>query len=305
MSEWPASVDEVLTGDQVVGFAYVTPLRGVVLQPLTNMGDPTEPVSSSVTMFKKLQRIEQNPQVAFAYHTRKHGFSDRPEYVLVHGRGSLTPVDDRDWVERHRENWERFAGPLPRNRFSRWLRREYHWRVGVRLELERVVVWPDLDCNGPASVYGTPLPDESPTSQRPPAKGTAPRVRHARAARRAARLPHVLLGWVGADGYPMVVPVKVDRADERGILIVAPRGLLPDGARRAGFVAHDFARYTAGQDLLKHTGWLEATGDGVAVYAPHTQTGYRMPRSETFFHISSGAVTKWRARRARREGFIS
>jgi hypothetical protein len=303
MSAWPAEVDEVLASDQVVGFAYVTPLRGVVLQPLTNMGDPTEPVSSSVAMFKKLQRIQQNPQVAVAYHTRKHGFSDRPEYVLVQGRGSLTPVEDRDWVERHCEAWERFAGPLPRNRLSEWLRREYHWRVGVQVEIERVVVWPDLSCHGPATVYGTPS-DDAPPAQKAPAKGTGPRVGHRRAARRAARLPHVLLGWVGADGSPMVIPVAVTGADARGILLQAPKDLLPDGARRAGLVAHDFARYTAEQDLLKHTGWLEATGEGAAVYAPHTKAGYRMPPSDLFFHTASGVVTKWRTRQARREGFI-
>lgn len=300
MSAWPAEVNEVLASDQVVGFAYVTPLRGVVLQPLTNMGTPTEPVSSSVAMFKKLQRIQQNPQVAIAYHTRKHGFSDRPEYVLVQGRGSLTPVEDRDWVERHREAWERFAGPLPRNRLSKWLRREYHWRVGVEVEIERLVVWPDLGCHGPAKIYGTPLPGASPAPQKPPAKGTGPRVGF----RRAARLPHVLLGWVGADGYPVVVPVEVTGTDERGILLQAPEDLLPEGARRAGFVAHDFARYTAQQDLLKHTGWLEPSGGGKAVYAPHTKAGYRMPPSDLFFRTVSGVVTKWRTREARREGFI-
>lgn len=304
MSVWPAEVDEILASDQVVGFAYVTPLRGVVLQPLTNMGDPTEPVSSSVAMFKKLQRIQQNPQVAVVYHTRKHGFSDRPEYVLAQGRGSLTPVEDRDWVERHREAWERFAGPLPRKRLSKWLRREYHWRVGVQVEIERVVVWPDLSCYGPATLYGTPLPDDVPPAQKPPVKGTGPRIRHRRAARRAARLPHVLLGWVGTDGYPMVVPVAVNGADARGMLLQVPKDLLPDGARRAGLVAHDFARYTAEQDLLKHTGWLEATGEGTAVYAPHTKAGYRMPPSDLFFHMASGVVTKWRTRQARHEGFI-
>ena len=304
MSTWPAEVHEILASDQVVGFAYVTPLRGVVLQPLTNMGTPTEPVSSSVAMFKKLQRIQQNPRVAIAYHTRKHGFSDGPEYVLVQGRGSLTPVEDRGWVERHREAWERFAGPLPRNRLSKWLRREYHWRVGVEVEIERVVVWADLGCHGQPTVYGTPLPGDVPAAQKPPAKGTGPRVRHSRAARRAARLPNVLLGWVGADGYPMVVPVAVNGADERGILLQVPNDLLPDGARRAGLVAHDFARYTAQQDLLKHTGWLEPTGEGKAVYAPHTKAGYRMPPSDLFFHTASGVVTKWRTRQARREGFI-
>jgi hypothetical protein len=304
MNEWPDSVDEILAGDQVVGFAYVTPAKGVVLQPLTNTGIPTEPVSSSVGMFRKLQRIQENPQVAVAYHTRTHGFSDRPEYVLVQGRASLTPVENREWLERHRDAWLRFAGPIPRNRLLEWWLREYHWRIGVQIEVERVVVWPDLGCRGPAAFYGAPLPDGSPAPQQPPAKGTAPRIRHARAARRAAGLANVLLGWVGADGYPVVVPVEVQGIDERGMLVHAPEGHLPDGARRAGFLAHAFARYTAGQNLIKHTGWLEPMGDGAAVYSPHTRAGYRMPESKIIFRFASGLVTKRRTRKARRAGFV-
>lgn len=304
MSAWPATIDEILRGDQIVGFAYVTPAKGVVLQPLTNMGDPAEPVSSSVAMFRKLQRVQQDPHVAVGYHTRKHGFSDRPEYVLVQGRGSLTPAEDRDWVDRHREMWTRFAGPLPRNRLSQWALREYHWRVGIRVEIARVVVWPDLACAGAPTVYGSPLPEEAPAPQRPPAKGTGPRIRHVRAAGRAEGLPHVLLGWVGADGFPVVAPAEVRGADDRGMLLRVPDGLVPDGGRRAGLLAHDFARYAAGQDLAKHTGWLESTGDGTAVYAPHTRSGYRMPSSKVVFRVSSAVVTKWRTRTARRAGFI-
>ena len=305
MSEWPASVDEVLTGDQVVGFAYVTPAKGVVLQPLTNMGDPSEPVSSSVGMFRKLQRIQANPRVAVAYHTRTHGFSDRREYVLVQGRASLTSVEDHGWLERHRENWVRFAGPIPQNRVLAWWLREYHWRVGMRLEIERMVVWPDLRCQGEPAVHGVAAFAEPPAHQKPPAKGTGPRVNHERAARRAAGLQNVLLGWVGGDGYPVVVPVDVQGSDERGIVIQAPADVLPDGGRRAGLLAHEFARHAKGQNLTKHTGWLEPMGDGTAVYAPHTKAGYRMPASMFIFRFASGLVTKQRTRQARRAGFIS
>jgi hypothetical protein len=38
---------------------------------------------------------------------------------------------------------------------------------------------------------------------------------------------------------------------------------------------------------------------------PSTSTSAaRMPPSYLFFHTSSGVVTKWRTRQARREGFI-
>lgn len=331
--EWPDSVDEIIGGDQVVGLAYVTPARGVVLLPLTNMAlrdraaGTIEPVSSSVGVWRKLEHIWRNPQVAVVYHTRLHGFSDRPEYVLVQGRASLSPVEETDWVERHLDNWERFAGPVPRGYLAeRWLR-AYHWRVGVSVAVERLVVWPDLACAGAPAVHGAPAVDGAPAvhgalavegapavhgaplppdppPQAPPAKGTGPRIRHRRAARRAARLPHVLLGWVGEDGFPVVVPVTVAGAEAGGI-VVETAAALPPGGRRAGLLAHSFARYTFGQHKRAHTGWLEPDpAAGRALYAPHTESGYRFPESRLVFRIVSGAATTLGLRQARRAGFL-
>ena len=97
---WPERVEEILCGDQVVAFAHVTPLKGVVITPLTNTGlcdretGTLAPVSSSVGMWKKLQRIVEEPRVSVAYHTREHGFAGRirvrarPRPRLAHaGRG--------------------------------------------------------------------------------------------------------------------------------------------------------------------------------------------------------------------------
>src|ERR687892_2513812 len=92
IANWPGAADEILGGDQVVVFAHVTPARGVVLTPLTNTGlrereaGTMTPVSSSIGMWRKFERVRRNPHVAVVYHTREHGFSDRPEYVLVQGR---------------------------------------------------------------------------------------------------------------------------------------------------------------------------------------------------------------------------
>jgi hypothetical protein len=289
-------VDEILTGDQLMAFAYVTPAKGVVLQPLSNTGNPAEPVTSSAAMWRKLERIRENPQVALAYHTRKHSLSDRPEYVLVQGRASLGPVEDTGWIDRNREAWEHFAGQTPKNAITERYLRAYHWRVPVQLDIERMVIWPDLACAGTPAVEGSPLPGEEPASQKAPGKGTGPRVPHRRAVRHARSVPHVLLGWVGSDGFPVIMPVEVGDAVDEGIVL---RGHLPPGARRAGLLAHDFARHAYGQNLRKYTGWLDGS-----VYAPHTKAGYRFPESRVMFKLVSGAVTTWRLRGARRAGFI-
>ena len=316
----------------------MTPARGVVLTPVTNFAlrnrlAGTVTVNSSVGMWKKLQALQRNPRVALAFHTRAHSLSARGEYVLVQGDARLSSLSDPDaWLEALGESWERFSGearvvgPL----WERWLR-AYHHRVNIEVALERMTVWPDLACRGTPEVYGTPLPLEIPPSQRPPAHGTAPRVDHARAAKRARGLADVLLGWTDTDGYPAIVPVQVAGADERGIVLNASTGLVPPGGRRAGLLAHEFSRHVVGQHQRKHTGWLEVhaargaanhdrdggragnaasreDGGGEAMremlYAPHTQSGYRLPPSRLLFKLAAGYLSHRGLRAARRAGFL-
>lgn len=289
----PDSVEEIVSGDQVVALAYVTPLAGVVLTPMTNFGPPV-PMNSSVAASRKLDRIRANPRVALAYHTRAHSFSDRPELVVVQGNAVVGPPH-ADYPSTFREQWERAAGPADFGPLlGRWLR-TWRRRVGISIDIQRLLVWPDLDATGPPEVHGPPLP-QPPGSQRPPAKGTGPRIRHARAARRASRLANVLLGWVGGDGYPMVVPVRIGPVSTDGIELEASSRTVPAGARRAGLMAHEFARYTFGQTLRRHTGWLDG-GGGRLLYAPHTDTGYAFPESRALFYALAGGMTRWEMRR--------
>ena len=309
---WPDHVDEVLGSDQAVALAHVTPASGVVLTPFTNFGlrdreaGTLSALNSSVGLWRKLDRIRAQPRVAVAYNTREHGFSDRPEYVLVQGTATLSRPHRRyiDSAPELREAFERFAGGNPRGGpvWQRWLA-GWHHRVGIDIEVERVVVWPDLACSGPPEVHGTPLPAEPPAAQSPPAKGTGPRIDTGRAARRAARLPHVLLGWTGADGFPVVLPVAIGAAEAGGIVLEAPGDLLPPGGRRAGLTAHWFARHVVGQRQRIHTGWMEADpGTGRVLYAPHTQRGYRLPPSKLAYKLGAGFVARRGLREARRRG---
>src|SRR5205807_1906493 len=110
---------------------------------LRDRGRGTVTVTTSLGLWRKLDRIERNPDVALAFHTRSHGSSDRPEYVLLQGRASFSWTPDRAWLESIGENWDssldtRTTGPI----WDRWLR-VYHWeRVGIEVAAERVVVWP-------------------------------------------------------------------------------------------------------------------------------------------------------------------
>ena len=291
---WTDAVDEILGADQAVTFAHVTPASGVVLTPLTNFGvrdreaGTVGSVNSSAGMWLKLDRVRQNPRVAIAFHTRDHSLTKRPEYVLVQGTATLQD----DWLDSHLEEWERFGGQSrDLNRVWDWWLRVYHDRVGIDVSVERILVWPDQSCAGEPEVHGAPLPAEPPPPQRAPARGTGPRVRHRRAARRARRLPHVLLGWVGADGFPLLAPADVAGAEERGIVLEPRGGLVPPGGRRAGLTAHWFARYTVGQRQRRYTGWMEADADRV-VYAPHSERGYAFPPWRFAYNIVAGYGTR-------------
>jgi hypothetical protein len=310
-AHWPDRVDEILDGDQVVMLAYVTPAKGVVLLPVTNFAvrdreaGRLTAVNSSVGVWKKLERIRRDPHVALAFHTREHGRSDRPEYVLVQGTALLSPPIP-DYPATILEHWERVEPWRDLHPLWKWWRRVYALRVAIEIAVERLVVWPDLACGGEPEVYGAPLPSTPPAPQHPPKGGTRPRINHARAAAKAKRLPDVLLGWVGADGFPMAVPVEVAGAGEGGMLLEPPDGIVPVGGRRAGLTAHWFSRDATGQNQRKHTGWLEAEpAAGLVVYAPHTQANYRLPASRTVFQLISGGATRLGLRGARRAGFVA
>ena len=307
---WPDTVDEILDGDHVVMLAYVTPANGVVLTPVTNFGvrdraAGTVTVNSSVGAWKKLDRMRRNPHVALAFHTRRHATHGRHEYVLVQGRAKLSePIPD--YPSSILEHWERFErwrdlSPL----WKRWLR-VYALRVGIEVAVDQIVVWPELDARGTPTVIGAPLASEPAPEQPAPAKGSGPRVNHKRGAKRAARLPDVLLGWLGADGLPLVVPVTVAGSEERGIVLEPPPGLVPPGGRRAGLTAHRFSRNVVGQHQRIHTGWLRARPpERQVAYAPHTQAAYRFPPSTLLYHTLTGLFTRLRVRQAKRSGLFS
>jgi hypothetical protein len=312
MIAWPDSVDEVLGGDQAVALALVTPASGVVLMPVTNFalrdrGLGTVAVNSSVGMWRKLQRIAHNPRVALAFHTREHSLSDRSEYVLVQGDASIVGLDDpHAWEATLGGAWESFGGqPRHLGQFWEWWLRDYHARVNIEIAVERIVEWRDLRCDGEPTVHGAALPTAPPPSQSLPAKGTGPRIDPARAAADAAKLPHLLLGWVGGDGYPMVVAAEVAGAQESGLILQTPEGLPPPGARRAGLLAHWFSRHVVGQRQRKHTGWMQVGSRGQVLYAPHTAASYDLPARRLLYNLGAGWVTRRGRREGRKAGFLA
>ena len=114
---WDDEIDDVIGGDAAVGFASVTPARGVVIMPMAPLGlrdrdAGTVTITSSLGLPKKLVRLRDNPSVALAYHAREHGFSTSPLYVVVLGTSWCNSTDQRD---KHKQSNQRNAPTVSEN----------------------------------------------------------------------------------------------------------------------------------------------------------------------------------------------
>jgi hypothetical protein len=298
---WSEREDGIIGGDLTAALIYVTPAGGAVVTPVAPIGlrdraAGTVGFTTSLGFGRKLDRIKQNPRVALAYHAREHGFATEGDFVLAQGTASYDANPDPQTLdERVRPASERFMGkPRTGPFWSRWLSAYYEDRVLVTVRVERVLSWRDPSCAGAPSVSGSELPQVAPQDQRPPRKGTAPRVDVARERKRLARLPHALLGYVGADEFPLAVPVGIGGASASGIELSGP---LPAGGRRAGLLAHRYESQLIGLEARQYTGWLQ---DGV--YAPHTAGGFRAPANKTALLLANGFMARRGLKQARAAG---
>ena len=296
---WDDDLDAIFAGDLTAALGYRTPAGGAVALAVAPIGLRDRAAgrvgfTTSLGFSKKLERIARDPRVAMAFHAREHGTATSSAYVLVQGDATVV---EQPSPERRAEVFEhaaRYLGPTPRGRFWDWWLREYgQVRVPVDVAIERIVVWPDLRCAGAPRVLGAPLPDGPAPPQRPPGKGTAPRVDSAAVAKRVRRTDHTLLAYCGADGYPVVLPVELGAAGADGIELRSAAEL-PPGGRRAGLLGHSYRPRLVGLDTRQYTGWLDG-----GRYAPHTETGYRAPPNKTLLLLLNGLLAKRGVRQAR------
>ena len=301
---WSADVDEVFRGDLTAAAAYLTPAGGAVVTGVAPCGlaDREAGVigfTTSLGFGKKLERIIRNPRVALAYHARAHGFSDSPAFVLAQGIASVDLRPSRARLEAIIPQAERYLGKVVRGPvWDRLLREYYQDRVFVDIAVRRVATWPDLGAAGPMEVTGNAW-HGFPGPQQPLPNGSGPRVDVARAAVRIAALPHQVLAYRGADGFPVIVPIQIAGHDQAGLRLVAPARLLPPGGHRAGLLAHAYRPQLIGLASRVFTGWLDVTVDG-AVYAPHTSKGFIAPPRKKPLLVVNGLLAKygvWQARR--------
>jgi hypothetical protein len=302
--DWSNATDLVIGGDLTAALAYVTPAGGAVVTAVAPLGlrdrdAGTVTFTTSLGFGRKLERIKHDPSVALAYHAREHGHASGTHYVLVQGRAEVMTEPDRAFLDALQPRVERFLGPPKKGPFwDRWLAAYYSDRVPVRVNVERVAEWPDLRCAGPSQTWGAPWPDP-PAPQAEPKKGTGARVDTVRAARRLNELDHLLLAFRGADGLPVIYPIEIPSADGGGLTLAASAGLLPEGGRRAGVLSHSYEPKLIGLASRQHTGWLQVDAAS-AIYAPHTEGGFRAPSNKTLLLLANGYMARRGLKRARR-----
>lgn len=305
---WSEDIDRVIGGDLTAALAYVTPAGGAVATAVAPIGirdraAGTISFTTSLGFGRKLERIHRDRRIALAYHAREHGFADGELYVLAQGDAQITlEPDERYLREVVGPRAERFLGGRKSGLFwDRWLRQYYQDRVPVHVTVRRIAAWPSLDASGPPAAHGSPAA-ASPPSQSEPRGGVAPRVDAARAAQRCRALPHQLLAYRDAEGYPVVVPVRIGEPGAGGFQVRAAAGLLPPGARRAGLLAHGYEPQLIGLAARQLTGWMTVSEDGTGVYSPHTEQGFRAPANKTLLLLANGLLAKRGLREARRSG---
>jgi hypothetical protein len=303
---WSADVDEVISGDITAAVSYLTPAGGAVVLAVAPCGIRERDTgmlgfTTSLGFGKKLERIVPDPRVALAFHSREHGFSDSPAFLLAQGTATVDLRPPRARLEALIPQAERYVGEVARGPvWDRLLREYYAERVFVDITLQRLAVWPDLTASGTRKVTGAAWPSSA-GPQPAPKNGTGSRIDVAKAAGQIASLPHRVLAYRGADGFPVIVPVQIAGHSRAGLRLVVAAGLLPAGGRRAGLLAHAYRPQLVGLTTRIYTGWLEVSGDGV-VYAPHTSRGFMAPPSKDLLLVSNGLLAKfglWQARRRR------
>lgn len=138
---------------------------------------------------RKLDRIATDSRVAMAFHTRTHGRTKQPGFVLVQGEASVDTTSPA--LARVVAQAPLYLGPPATGwLWERWLRVYYQDRVVVWIQVRRITVRAADGTLG--QVIGEPLPDAAPPGQKPPGHGSGPRVDARRAGRCVAEQPNRL-----------------------------------------------------------------------------------------------------------------
>jgi hypothetical protein len=239
---WPGAVMPILQRAVTVEYASLTRVGTPIMVPVTPYAEPgarTLDVSTGLTYPAKAERARRNPKVGllFADHVGA-GLTDVP-VVLVQGLATVRDTDLQANTDRYvrltlAKSPEMFRGQ------PRFLLRRLDWyfaRIWIQVTPIRIWWWPSKALDQAAGLWvarpatTAPPSDPAPAGRPPAAWLEAPTDWRAAARSALARLDQRDLGWVGADGFPLAVPVAGVEQVEHGLrldlghhLPAAPQG---------------------------------------------------------------------------------
>ena len=212
---WDDATDAILAGDLTAALGYRTPAGGVVVQAVAPIGlrdraAGTVGFTTSLGFSKKLERIARDPRVAMAFHAREHGRARSERYVLVQGRARVIAdpsPEQRAEVRQARRGRARARAPrLVLGPLDARVLRGARTRARRR-RADRDLARPALR-RGAAARTARSCPRATRSRSAGRAAAPRPRLDAARAGRRVRATAHTLLGYAGADGRPLIVPVE-------------------------------------------------------------------------------------------------
>jgi len=298
-AELPAEVWQVLERSITVEYTSLTRDGAPVMVPVTpyvGEGRTTLDVSTGLAYPTKAERARRNPKVCLLYSDPLGSGIERPPVVLVQG---LATVRDAD-LQANTDRYVRLAmakAPAAFKGQPKFLLRSLTWyfsRIWIQVTPTRVWWWEsEAMTDQPqqwvaAAENVVPPSDPAPPGKQPPAWLSPPADWRTTAQDVIHRLDQRSLAWVGADGFPLSVPVIGLDQTQDGFRLQIGQHLPGSPAGPACLTLHTHPEEFTGQENHTFMGEVRGgSGEGVdfAVHralADWSLTGNTVVRSVGF-----------------------
>ena len=251
-ADWPEELLPLFERAITVEYASLTRAGAPITYPLTPyVGEDgrTLDVSTGLTYPAKAERARRNPKVALLYADALGAGLDGSPVALVQG---LATVRDSD-LQANTDRYVRLGLaklPAAYEGQPKFLLRTLAWyytRIWVQVTPTRILWWPEGRTEEPPREWtapeGTSAPpsDPAPPGKQPASWAEQPSDWRAPAEQALRELPFHDLTFVGADGFPVCLPVTEISPSPEGFRLNVARfgGASPEGPACLTFHAHD------------------------------------------------------------------
>ena len=276
--DWPEGLLPLFEKAITVEYASLTRAGSPVTFPLTPyVGEDglTLDVSTGLTYPAKAERARRNPKVALLYSDALGSGLARAPVALVQG---LATVRDSD-LQANTDRYVRLSMAKAPDAYKgqpKFLLRSVAWyyaRIWIQVAPTRILWWPSghldeqpQEWAAPAGM-NVPASDPAPPGGQPPVAWLGESAGWRQAAEQAVRgFPFRDLTFVGADGFPVCVPVREIALEQEGFRLHATRvaGAIPEGPACLTFHTHN-PKFTTQQNRA-FVGGLSPMDDGTLVF---------------------------------------